>query len=61
MLPRWAAFSGGFLHPIESVMLPVLDLDPVLGPAALVRPLAMLRNQALEGERLKQRSLKGWR
>lgn len=26
-------------------MVPVLHLDPVLGPAALVRPIAMLRNK----------------
>jgi len=48
MLPRWAAFSGGFLHPIEGVVLPVLDLNPVLGPATLIRPVAVLRNQALK-------------
>jgi len=33
---------------IKSVMLSVLDLDPMLGPSALIRPVAMLRHQALE-------------
>ena len=32
----------------KSLMLPVFDLDPVLRPAGLIGPLAMLRNQTLE-------------
>jgi len=32
----------------ESLMLPVFDLDPVLRPAGLIGPLAMLLNQTLE-------------
>ena len=47
MLTRWAAFSGGFLHPIESVTLPVLDLDPVLRPAALVGGLLFASDESL--------------
>jgi hypothetical protein len=37
-------------HSLKGVMIPVLDLDPMLGPAALVRAVAMLRYQALEPE-----------
>ena len=39
-----------FLDSIESVMLPVLDLDPVLRPVALIGPIAMFRDQALQPE-----------
>jgi hypothetical protein len=36
-----------FLHPIESLMLPVLDFNPVLRPAGLIGPIAMLRDDPL--------------
>ena len=39
-----------FLHPIEGVVLPVLDLDPVLRPAGLIGPIAMLRDQTFEAK-----------
>jgi hypothetical protein len=45
-----APYAVGFLHPIESLMLPVLHLDPVLRPASLIRPIAMSRDKALESE-----------
>src|SRR6516162_5735778 len=35
-------------HPIHRRVLPVLDLDPVLGPAALIGAVAMLRDKALK-------------
>jgi hypothetical protein len=40
----------GFLHPSESLMLSILHLDPILRPAGLIRPIAMLRDKALESE-----------
>jgi len=30
-----------FLHPTKGVMLPVLDLDPVLGPTGLIGPILL--------------------
>jgi len=39
-----------FLHTIESLVLPVLDLDPVLRPPGLIGPVAMLRDEALQPE-----------
>ena len=35
-------------HPIHRRMLPVLRLDPELRPAALVGPVAMFRDEALQ-------------
>ena len=35
-------------HAIQCRMLPVLDLDPVPRPPGLIRPIAMLRDQALQ-------------
>ena len=32
------------------MVLPVLDLDPVLGPSSLIWPVAMLRDKALKPE-----------
>ena len=40
--------SVSFLHAIESVVLPVLDLDPVLRPTGLIGPVAMLRDETLQ-------------
>jgi hypothetical protein len=37
-----------FLHAIESVMLPVFDLDPVLRPASLIRPVAVFGDDPLQ-------------
>ena len=39
-----------FLHPIESLVLPVLHFDPVLAATAAIGPIAMFRNQSLEAE-----------
>jgi hypothetical protein len=36
-----------FLHPLKGRMASVLDLEPVLRPAALIRPVTMLGHQAL--------------
>jgi len=35
----------GFLHPSESIVLPVLEVDPVLRPTSLIR---LLRHEALK-------------
>src|SRR6476661_3212505 len=45
---RELAISELILNPAERGMFPVLDLDPLVTPAAAVGTLAMLRYQALE-------------
>jgi hypothetical protein len=42
----------GFLHPSESVMLPVLDLDPMLRLAGLIGPVAMFLSKFGEAKPL---------
>ena len=36
------------------MVLPVLDVDPVLGPAGLIRPVAMLRHEPVKAELLRR-------
>jgi hypothetical protein len=49
-LARQAAASAAVssLHAIESMVLPILDLDPVPRPAALIWPVPALRYQPLQ-------------
>ena len=44
-----------FLHTVKRRMAPVLDLDPVFRPAALIRPVTMLGYQALSGTNSRSR------
>src|SRR6476646_1575805 len=47
---RAGSVSELILHPAERRMLPVLDLDPAIVPAAAINTLAVLRNHAFQPE-----------
>jgi hypothetical protein len=44
----YQAFRRTILDPFKRMMLPLLDLDPVLLPATAIRPITMLGHQTLE-------------
>ena len=46
--PTTPATTRTFPSPAPSPMLPVLDLHPILRPAALIWPVAALRHQSLQ-------------